>query len=55
MAAYGGSLSAGDVAVWGLARTLNLRAWQREHGGGSGDGEADALQALLEGPLSETW
>ena len=34
MAAYGGSLSCVDVAVWDLARALNLRAWRRNGGGG---------------------
>ena len=32
MAAYGGSLSAADVAVWDLARALNARAWRRRTG-----------------------
>lgn len=63
MAAYGGSLSAVDMAVWGLARALNARAWRRgkkEQGSDSeleeaGESEVEGLQALLEGPLTRTW
>eukprot|EP00887_Chlorella_sp_A99_P003671 scaffold7.g3671.t1 len=64
MAGYGASMSETDRAVWSLAVAANRRLWEAGQApaglGGGGDGagtreDAEALEALLEGPLSRTW
>lgn len=66
---YGASLSQADLALWSLIRALNYREWKRcsaERVEGSVqagdskmgdilDADAEDVEALLHGPLSQSW